>query len=57
MSAKIATALFAALVLTGVSLTFVTNASAAPRQGVSQAQQNWMDRASAPDTEQNAFGY
>jgi hypothetical protein len=57
MFAKIATALFAALVLTGVSLTFVTNASAAPHQGVSQAQQNWMDRASALDTEQNAFGY
>jgi hypothetical protein len=57
MSAKIATALFAALVLTGVSLTFVTNASAAPHQGVSQAEENWMDRASAPDTERNAFGY
>jgi hypothetical protein len=56
MFAKIATALFAALVLTGVSLTFVTNASAAP-QGVSQAEESWMNRASAPDTEQNAFGY
>jgi hypothetical protein len=57
MFAKIATALCAALVLTGVSLTFVTNASAAPHQGVSQAEQNWMNRASAPDTEPNAFGY
>jgi|HubBroStandDraft_6_1064221.scaffolds.fasta_scaffold1159246_2 hypothetical protein len=57
MFAKIATALFAALVLTGVSLTFVSNASAAPQQGVSQAEQNWMNRASQPDTEQNAFGY
>jgi hypothetical protein len=57
MFTKIATALFAALVLTGVSLTFVTNASAAPQQGVSQAEQNWMSRASQPDTEQNAFGY
>jgi hypothetical protein len=57
MFTKIATALFAALVLTGVSLTFVTNASAAPHQGVSQAEQNWLDRASAPDSEPNAFGY
>jgi hypothetical protein len=57
MFSKIATALFAALVLTGVSLTFVTNASAAPHQGVSQAETNWMDRASAPDSERNAFGY
>ena len=50
MFAKIATALFAALVLTSVSLTFVTNASAAPHQGVSQAEQAWMARASNPDT-------
>jgi hypothetical protein len=57
MFAKIATALCAALVLTGVSLTFVSNASAAPLQGVSQSEESWMNRASAPDTEQNAFGY
>jgi hypothetical protein len=49
--------LVAALVLAGASITFVANAYAAPRQGTSQAEQNWMDRASAPDTERNAFGY
>jgi hypothetical protein len=57
MLTKTIKALVAALVLTGVSLTFVANASAAPHQGVSQAEQNWFDRASAPDSERNAFGY
>jgi hypothetical protein len=50
-------ALIAALVLAGASITFVANASAVPAQRPSQAEQNWMDRASAPDTERNAFGY
>jgi hypothetical protein len=49
--------LVAALVLAGATITFVADASAAPRRGPSQAEQNWMDRASAPDTERNAFGY
>jgi hypothetical protein len=49
--------LVAALVLAGASIAFVADASAAPRQGPSQAEQNWMNRASAPDTERNAFGY
>jgi hypothetical protein len=49
--------LVAALVLAGASITFGANASAAPRQGPSQAEQNWMNRASAPDSERNAFGY
>jgi|HubBroStandDraft_6_1064221.scaffolds.fasta_scaffold2658026_1 hypothetical protein len=57
MLTKITTTLVAALVLSGASLTFVADASAAPRPGVSQAEQNWFDRASAPDTERNAFGY
>jgi Spy/CpxP family protein refolding chaperone len=54
MSTKITKALIAALVLAGASITFVANASAAPTQRPSQAEHNWMDRASAPDTE---YGY
>jgi hypothetical protein len=47
MLTKTKKALAAALVLTGVSLTFAANASAAPSyQGSPQSQQNWMDRAS-----------
>jgi hypothetical protein len=57
MFAKTTRTLVAALVLAGASNAFVASASAAPRQGLSQAEQNWMDRASAPDTERNAFGY
>jgi hypothetical protein len=38
------------LVLTGVSLSLVANASAAPRQGARGADQAWMDRASNPET-------
>jgi hypothetical protein len=38
--------LIAALVLTGVSLTFVANASAVPSTAPAQGEQNWMDRAS-----------
>jgi hypothetical protein len=47
-------ALIAALVLAGASITFVANASAAPTQRPSQAEQNWMHRAPAPDTD---YGY
>jgi hypothetical protein len=57
MFTKTTKTLVAALVLAGASITFVADASAAPRQGPSQAEQNWMNRASAPDTERNAFGY
>jgi hypothetical protein len=57
MFAKTTQTVVAALVLAGASIAFVADASAAPRQGPSQAEQNWMDRASAPDTERNAFGY
>jgi hypothetical protein len=57
MFTKTTKTLVAALVLAGASIAFVANASAAPKQGPSQAEQNWMDRASAPDTERNAFGY
>ena len=46
MLTKTTKALVAALVLAGASITFVANASAAPTQGPSQAEQNWMDRAS-----------
>jgi hypothetical protein len=45
MLAKTTKAVVAALVLTGVSLMFVANASAAPTRGYS-AQTTWMDRAS-----------
>jgi hypothetical protein len=57
MFTKTTNALIAALVLAGASITFVADASAAPTRGPSQAERNWMDRASAPDTERNAFGY
>ena len=58
MSTKTTKALIAALVLAGASITFVADASAAPRQRPSQAEQNWMNRPSAPDTERNAYyGY
>jgi hypothetical protein len=50
MFTKTTKALVAALVLTGVSLSLIVNASAAPRQGVLPAEQAWMDRASNPDT-------
>jgi hypothetical protein len=56
MFTKTTKTLVAALVLAGASITFVANASAGPLPG-SQAEQNWMDRASAPDTGRNAFGY
>jgi hypothetical protein len=42
--------LIAALVLTGVSLTFVADASAGPAKAPSQAEQSWLNRASNPDT-------
>jgi hypothetical protein len=38
--------LIAALVLTGVSLTFVANASAAPTKAPAQGEQIYFDRAS-----------
>jgi hypothetical protein len=57
MFTKTTKTLVAALVLAGASITFGANASVAPRQGPSQAEQNWMNRASAPDSERNAFGY
>ncbi|MBV8755275.1 MAG: hypothetical protein JO328_20685 [Hyphomicrobiales bacterium] len=64
MLTKATKTVVAVLVLAGASITLVANASAAqsrgPAQasrGISQAEQNWMDRASAPDTERNAFGY
>jgi hypothetical protein len=57
MFTKTTKVLVAALALAGASITFAANASAAPAKGPSQAEQNWMDRASAPDTERNAFGY
>jgi hypothetical protein len=54
---KITKSLLVALALAGASITFVANASAAPTQGPSQAEQNWLSRASQPDSERNAFGY
>ena len=57
MLTKTTKALVAALVLAGASITFVANASAAPQQGPSQWEKNWMDRASAPGVPRNAFGY
>ena len=57
MLTKTTKALVAALVLAAASITLAANASAAQSRGISQAEQNWMDRASAPDTERNAFGY
>jgi hypothetical protein len=45
MFTKTTKTLVAALVLAGASITFVANASAAPTQGPSQSEQNWMDRA------------
>jgi hypothetical protein len=50
MFTKTAKALVAALVLTGVSLSLIVNASAAPRHGVQAGEQVWMDRASNPNT-------
>jgi hypothetical protein len=47
--------LLVALALAGASITFAANA--APTQRPSQAEQNWLDRASQPDSERNAFGY
>ena len=46
MFTKTTKTLVAALVLAGASITFVANATAAPQQGPSQFEQNWMDRAS-----------
>jgi hypothetical protein len=54
---KITKTFLVALALAGASITFVANASAAPTSGPSQAEQNWLNRASQPDTERNAFGY
>jgi hypothetical protein len=54
---KITKTLLVALALAGASLTFAANASPAPIQEPSQAEQNWLDRASQPDNERNAFGY
>jgi hypothetical protein len=45
MLTKTTKALVAALVLASASITFVADASAAPQQGPSQAERNWMDRA------------
>jgi hypothetical protein len=57
MFAKTTKTLIAALVLASTSLTLAANAYAAPEKAPSQAEQAWMARASAPDTERNAFGY
>jgi hypothetical protein len=56
MFAKTIKTLVVALVLAGTSLALTGNAGAGFKPG-SQAEQNWFDRASAPDTERNAFGY
>jgi hypothetical protein len=45
MFTKTTKALVAALVLTGVSLSLVANASATPSQGSWQFEHNYMDRA------------
>jgi hypothetical protein len=50
MFAKTTKTLVAALVLAGVSISFVANASAAPVKAPSQDELNWMSRASAPDS-------
>jgi hypothetical protein len=50
MLAKTTKALVAALVLAGASIAFVADASAGPTKAPSQAEQNWMNRASNPDT-------
>jgi hypothetical protein len=50
MFAKTTKTLVAALVLAGATIAFVADASAAPTKAPSQAEQNWMNRASNPDT-------
>jgi hypothetical protein len=45
MFTKTTKTLVAALMLAGISLAFVGNASAAPRQGWSPVQENSLDRA------------
>jgi hypothetical protein len=45
MFAKTTKTLVAALVLAGVSITFVANASAAPSKGPTQDELSWMNRA------------
>ena len=56
MSIKIMKGIAAALLLAGVSLTFVANASAMPL-GFSMAEMQQFARASAPDTPRNVYGY
>jgi len=47
-----------ALALAGACLTLSPDASAAPAQrGFSAAEQAFFERASAPDTPRNAYGY
>ena len=50
MFAKTTKTLVAALVLAGVSITFVANASAAPARGPAQDDLNWMNRPTGPDS-------
>jgi hypothetical protein len=50
MSTRITARAIAALIITGVSLSLVGQAVAAPRKAPTQAETQWMDRASNPDT-------
>jgi hypothetical protein len=50
MLARIIARTVAALVMTGVSLSLVGQAVAAPHKAPTQAETQWMDRASNPDT-------
>jgi Spy/CpxP family protein refolding chaperone len=50
MFAKTTKAIIGALVLTSVSFAATASAYSAPRQPPTQAQQDWMNRASNPNT-------
>ena len=50
MFAKTTKTLVAALVLAGMAITFVADASAAPARGPNPDEINWMNRPSGPDT-------
>jgi hypothetical protein len=50
MLSRIIARTVAALVMTGVSLSLVGQAVAAPQKAPTQAETQWMDRASNPNT-------
>jgi hypothetical protein len=50
MSTRITARVIAAIVVTSVSLGLVGQSAAAPRNAPTQAETQWMDRASNPNT-------